>query len=84
MAKNNHIKKAQNEPTPTPQISTRQALITGRMAICYLLWGSPPLETFDPHELEAALAALSHMSKTLEPLPLLKVEGDGSDGGGGR
>jgi hypothetical protein len=77
MAKINHIKNGPLGPITPAEISTRQALGAARLAIGHLLWGDPPIETFDVRDLEAALVVLGQMSETLEPMPLLKIQGGG-------
>lgn len=67
MASNNSTTAPSSQQTPPPHMTTGQAINQARLALSYILWGDPPVETFDPHRLERALAVLGQ-SITVEPL----------------
>lgn len=51
------------------EAATLEAISWARQAISHLLWGDPPLATFNAERLELALPVLEQMHATLRPAP---------------
>jgi len=63
---------AQPAPIPpiSPRITPRQlALLVGRKAVCYILFGEPDPRTFDRADLKTAAAMLGEMLAETEATP---------------